>query len=162
MDRLSEKHPRRLTDVSLAEDGTVLEQDGTPFNLGVIMSRGEPVLVALVSADQSKRAFGKVVPFPLTANQGACSVEAEQMLPGLAYELRGTGFESGEKVKLSCECKGKKKPQSDITSNDKGEWSTIVAFDPKEKLRHLKLLLKGRACEVPLELAIGNTALKYE
>jgi len=101
-----------------------------------------------------------VVPFPLTAAQGACTVEAEQVLPGLAYQVRGRGFVSGESVKPVCECGRKKMRQGDdLTSDDKGQWSTIIARDPKEKSDRMKLLFQGQMCAVPLDLAFGKTAV---
>jgi len=160
---VSRAHPLRLAEVTLGDGGTVLDDKGKPLTIVTLVSRGEPFSVALASEDESKRAFGKVVPFPLTATDGGCTVEAEQVLPGMAYELRGHGFDSGESVKLMCDCKGKSEtPKAEFAADDKGQWSTIVARDPAEKSERMKLLMHGKTCTVPLNLAFGKSALNYE
>jgi hypothetical protein len=141
----------------------VLDAEGKPLMIVTPVSRGEPFSVALASGDESKRAFGKVVPFPLTATDDGCTVEAEQILPGMAYELTGHGFSSSEPVKLMCDCKGKSEtPKAEFAADDKGQWSTIVARDPSEKSEHMKLIMQGKTCTVPLNLAFGKSALTYE
>ena len=160
---VSRAHPLRFAEVTLGDGGTVLDAEGKPLTIVTPVSRGEAFSVALASEDESKRAFDKVVPFPLTANDGGCTVEAEQVLLGMAYELRGHGFSSGESVKLMCDCKGKiETPKAEFAADDKGQWSSIVARDPAEKSERMNLLIHGKACTVPLNLAFGKSALNYE
>lgn len=60
---------------------------------------GEAFAVALVSTDDSVRAYARSIPYPLTASRDGCSVTGE-MLTRQSFMFTGAGFQPGESLQV--------------------------------------------------------------
>jgi hypothetical protein len=80
----------------------VWKKDGVPETVKLVLvdfSKGEPYEVALISSDQSVKAFGKVIPVPIEVTEGRCHLSVEIVSPkGDSFAIRGDGFEPDEEV----------------------------------------------------------------
>ncbi len=62
-------------------------------------SKGEPYEVALISTDQTIKAFAKVIPIPVATKEGRCRLWMELVSAnGTAFAINGEGFEPDEGV----------------------------------------------------------------
>ncbi|MBC7624863.1 MAG: hypothetical protein H7232_15930, partial [Aeromicrobium sp.] len=105
--------------------GVLVTERGAPlakqtFNLYGLY-RGEAVDVALVSQDQSVRAFSRVVPFPLEARDKGCTLVIEMATAGgRQFAVRGDGFQPKEEIvttfRIDDQAKTQKQPASSTGS----------------------------------------------
>jgi hypothetical protein len=92
-------------------------QPGDPVHVDDVAARGEPLRVALVSANGKKRAESTVIPFPIESTNNGCKLEvilgvknAEMVL------LEGIGFPKSSKVELHIVSFGQDHPVTATTS----------------------------------------------
>ncbi|HEV2490144.1 MAG TPA: hypothetical protein VGT03_10075 [Candidatus Acidoferrales bacterium] len=72
-----------------------------PIDLGLVAAKGEPKRFTLVSQDGKVKAFAYVVPFPIKASDGACSIEAILLLQHAeAVLIQGAGFAANSTVHM--------------------------------------------------------------
>ena len=123
--------------------------------------RGAAWDVALVSIDRTIKAFARVIPHPIVASDGPCTVSLELVSErGDHFLASGAGFVPGEEVRIE-------------------SWSAGQAFRRRSRITTMGLLLsdvishaavgpewragysvKGRSCEVALEYEWGEPALR--
>jgi hypothetical protein len=122
--------------------------------------RGAVWEVALVSADQTLKAFAKVIPYPLTAHDGSCTVALELVSHrGERFLASGTGFASGEEVIIESRYADQ--------AIQKRRRILPEGLLPPEVVSHVasstdhsaRYAVKGRLCDVAVEYEWGEPAL---
>jgi len=62
-------------------------------------ARGEPVRMAVISTDQTIKAYARAYPLPIEATDNRCHLWVELLAPtGKSFLIQGEGFEPGEEV----------------------------------------------------------------
>jgi hypothetical protein len=70
-------------------------------------SKGQPFDVALVSTDETIKAYAKVIPFPIEAEEGRCRLWVELASPKAdGFLIQGEGFEPDEEVTTTSRSNG--------------------------------------------------------
>ena len=127
------------------------------FSLGQF-ARAEPYRLALISTDDSVRVFGEVIPHPLEARNGACTLAAE-MGTSSVFVFRGSGFRPGESVESVT--RSGATLRSVLTADSAGTVGFIVvAAVPGKRGGNASQELKGAGCSVKLEYGWGDKTLK--
>lgn len=136
---------------ALRED---LELDPGPY------PRGAAWWVAIASQDQKTTAFARVVPYPIAARDGSCSISLELIsLYGNRFIALGEGFPPGEEVEIETRASGtvsrkrQRVPPDGRLPLDVVEHGTLSA-DTVARYR-----VKARACAPAVEYRWGDSAL---
>jgi hypothetical protein len=111
--KLGQSLPIKLSlfEMSITSGGYVVPK-GSTSPVSVIFdsfARGEAQIIALMNADQSIIAYGKVVMYPIQANQGNSRIWVELMsLSGNVFTIYGVGFEPNEELTVTSNSEGEK------------------------------------------------------
>jgi hypothetical protein len=84
-------------------DGGYLVPQGKSKPMSLLLhsfARGEAQVYALMTADKSIIAYGKIIPYPIEARQGARRIWVE-LLNETSFEIYGEGFEPGEELEIT-------------------------------------------------------------
>jgi hypothetical protein len=139
--------PSRYLDEMVIEPG--------PYFRGAIWE------VALASEDRTITAFAKVIPLPMVARDGACSVTLQLVSHrGERFLASGAGFVPGEDVVIESRYAGRvHKKQRRISAEGllPPEVISHAALGPDRSARYF---VKGRSCEVTLEYEWGEAAFR--
>jgi hypothetical protein len=109
-----------------------------PINFVVLAGKGEPKRFSLISEDGAIKAFTYVIPFPITAKNAACSIEAILLSENAGVVLiHGTGFKPHAAIHRAA-LSGDEKQDADITADGSGEFSAV-------ELPYVKGKTKGTA-----------------
>lgn len=122
--------------------------------------KGEPLEVAIMSADKTVKAFAKVTPFPIESTQGRCRLWLELASgDGMSFIARVEGFEPNEEVTVISQSDGE-------TIETSRKLSTIGAANPTVLFPGVigkedgtaRYTVVGRACNVSVEYDWGRKA----
>ena len=145
--------------VAVSTSGVVLLRPDTDvFAISEFVS-GEPLDLALVSADAGGRAQAKVVPFPIEAQgPGGCSASAEiQSETGDLFSISLRGFVAGESVHVESRL-GETVRALDLVASPQGELQFPLRFDPADT-GETTLTAAGRSASVTLTYSVGKSAI---
>ena len=117
---------------------------------------GEPVSLALASAD--KRAYARAVVVPIESKgEGGCSGSVELQSPsGLLFLVRFRGFSPGEDLELTNEL-GKDKKTDAHHADNKGEAGFPVLYSEGDHGK-AKATAAGKECKVTVDYKVGKDA----
>jgi hypothetical protein len=120
------------------------------------MMAGEPISLALASAD--KQAYARAVVVPIESKgEGGCSGSVELESPsGLLFLVRFRGFTAGEDLELTNEL-GKDKKTNAHHANDKGEAVFPVLYSEGDHGK-AKATAAGKECKVTVDYKVGKDA----
>ncbi len=117
--------------------------------------------VALVSIDRKVKAFARVIPRPIVARDGPCTVFLElASARGERFVATGTGFVAGDDVAIESAFSGQVSRRRSRISPDGLLQPDDIALAPIGSDRHARYSVKGRSCEVTLEYDWGAPALQ--
>ena len=135
-------------------------RNGIELDLGSY-PRGAAWWVAIASEDHKTTAFARVVPYPIAARDGACSISLELIsLYGNRFIAVGSGFPPGEEVEIETQASGtvdrkrERIPADGRLPLDVIEHGTLAA-DTIARYR-----VKARSCAPAVEYRWGESALK--
>jgi hypothetical protein len=123
--------------------------------------RGQSFDVALVDEATTQRAHAKITPFPISAEAaGGCKASAEVLTEsGLVWLISLAGYSAGEQIGVTSVAK-KETLTKDIAASESGQVAFPILY-PKGSKGGAKITAKGsHGCDVSLEFAIGESALK--
>jgi hypothetical protein len=125
------------------------------YNLGGMMA-GEPISLALASAD--KRVYARAVVVPIESKgEGGCSGSVELQSPsGLLFVVRVRGFSPGENLEVTHEFDKDKKTDAHH-ADDKGEAGFPVLYSAGDHGK-AKATVAGKECEVTVDYKVGKDA----
>lgn len=117
--------------------------------------------VALVSVDQKIKAFARVIPRPIVARDGPCTVFLElASARGERFVATGTGFAAGDDVAIESRFAGQVSRRRSRISAGGLLQPDDIALAPIGPDRRARYSVKGRSCEVTLEYDWGAPALQ--
>jgi len=135
-------------------------RDGIELDLGSY-PRGAAWWVAIASPDQKITAFARVVPYPIAARDGACSLSLELIsLYGNRFIALADGFPAGEQVEIETRASGtvsrkrQRVPADGRLPLDVVEHGTLAADTVA------RYAVKARSCAPAVEYRWGESALK--
>jgi hypothetical protein len=116
--------------------------------------------VALVSADRALRAFAKVIPHPITARDGPCTISLELISHrGDRFMASGAGFVPGEEVLTESRYAGRVMQKRQRISPE-GLLPPDVGSHGASNAEHsARYAAKGHSCDVVAEYEWGEPAL---
>lgn len=120
------------------------------------MLAGEPVSLALASAD--KRAYVSVIVVPIeSTGEGGCSGSVELESPsGLLFVAHFRHFTAGEDLEVTNEL-GKDKKTDTLHANDKGEAKFAMLYSEGDHGK-AKATAAGKGCKVTVDYKVGRDA----
>ena len=123
--------------------------------------RGEPFDFAVVSADGTVRAFAHTYPFPITAQDGKCTLVAEfEDSKITSFVIRGTGFDPGEVVKTSSSF-GNDATAGTQEASPQGEFVAALRADlPGKSSGAASFAATGNSCHPTVTFEWGKVAVK--
>jgi hypothetical protein len=141
----SPSRPQRLEEIVL-EPG--------PYPLGAAWE------VAIVSSDRAFRAFAKVVPHPITARDGACTISLELISQrGEQFMASGTGFTPQDDVITESRYAGRV-IQKQLRISSEGLLSPhVLSHGVGGADRSAHYTVKGHSCNITVEYKWGALAL---
>lgn len=133
------------------------EKPNDPIDVKLTPAAGEPVRLALISANNQIRVFAKVVPNPIRGKDKSCSVEATLLTPGAELVLlEGEGFPPNTQVTMSSNSGGEAHAQTAKVSADGKYVGAILPFTAKETKGTAMVSLKGVGCAPGVKVAWGK------
>lgn len=152
------------------ESGVLVANDGSrrrPQRLDEIAfgpgpyPRGAAWDVVLVSIDRKTKAFARVIPHPIVASDGSCTISLELVSErGDQFLASGAGFVPGEDVRIESSSAGEVyRRQSRISATGRLQPDVVshVASGPDRLARYS---VTGRTCVVTLRYEWGEPALR--
>ena len=122
--------------------------------------RGAVWEVALVSADHTLRAFAKVIPQPITARDGLCTVSLALVSHrGERFLASGAGFIPGEDVITVSQYAGRVIQKRRSISPEGLLPPEVISHGASGTDRSAQYAVKGRSCDVAVEYEWGEPAL---
>lgn len=145
-----------------------LDADG---NVGVgaltiaSFSKGEPLRLALMSADRKTVVFGKVIPFPIEAigANGGCSLSVELASPqGNAFWISGAGFTPNEElVYISRSGQGEISDRFEVDARGKFSVLVLPAVVGQE-FGTASYTARGSVCQASVDYEWGSAAIRSQ
>jgi hypothetical protein len=121
---------------------------------------GAPWGVALASTDRSVAAFARVIPYPLIAQDGGCSVSLELLTQrGDRFLVSGSGFLPGEEVLTEAKFDGRLEQRRRRISSDGSLPRHVISHAATGSDRTARYAVKGRSCDVGITYDWGNAAI---
>jgi hypothetical protein len=122
--------------------------------------RGSAWQVALVSVDRTLKAFANVIPHPIIARDGPCTVQLELVsYRGDNFVATGAGFASGEEVITESRYFGRVIEKRQRISSERILPLDVILHQAIGADRSASYTVKGRSCEVAIKYDWGETAL---
>jgi hypothetical protein len=132
--------------------------DGVEIKIKYAPAKGEIYRNALVSKDQKSRVFFSIVPDPITAKDGACSLEVIRLQP--AFELvlvSGRGFQPSEPVAFHTNSAGETHSVQ-TQANEKGQfWAPFTPYTEGKTSGTAAVTAKGSKCSPSISFNWGPT-----
>jgi hypothetical protein len=137
--------PRRLDE---------MEFEPGPYPRGAVWE------VALVSADRTLTAFAKVIPRPIIAQDGPCTVALELVsLRGQRFMASGAGFAPGDDIVTESWYAGQIIQKRRRISAEGLLPPDVISHDSNGTDRSARYAVKSHSCEVAVEYEWGEPAL---
>ena len=137
---------RRLEDIEL---------DPGPYPRGAAWS------VAIASDDHKVAAFARVIPYPIAARDGACSLSLELIsLFGNRFAATGAGFSPSEDVDIESHASGTVNRRRQRVSDDGRLPLDVVMHGTVSADTVARYVVKARGCAPALVYRWGESALK--
>jgi hypothetical protein len=138
--------PRRLEDIAL---------DPGPYPNGAVW------MVALASDDHKLSAFTKVIPHPIAARDGNCSVSLELIsLHGNRFLSTGTGFAPGTEVDIELRSVGRVTHRKQRVSAEGRLPQDVVMHGGVDTDTTAQFAVKSPFCQPAVQYEWGEAALK--
>ena len=135
-------------------------REGIELDLGPY-PRGAAWWVAIATADQKTTAFARVVPYPIAAHDGACSISLELIsLYGNRFIALGDGFPPGEEVEIETRASGTVSRKRQRAAADGRLPLDVVEHGTLSADSVARYMVKARACSPAVEYRWGDSALK--
>ena len=157
-----------LAGFRMDEAGTpvTLDRGGRPQRLDRVMlapgpyPKGAAWEVGLVSDDGTVTSFTRVIPRPIAARDGACTVSLELVSRrGDRFIASGDGFAPGEEVSIESEGPGRIMQKRQRVNGDGRLAPDVISHSPSESDHRARYAVKSRDCVVSVGYEWGESAL---
>jgi hypothetical protein len=122
--------------------------------------RGAAWELGLVSADRTLLAFARTIPYPITARDGACTVQLELVSPrGSHFVATGAGFAPGDEAIIEAQYFGQSTEKRQRISSEGLLPPSVLAHQATGADRSARYAVKARSCKVVVDYEWGEAAL---
>lgn len=122
--------------------------------------RGVVWRVAVVSDDRAVRAFAAVIPYPITARDGTCTVSLEIVsYRGTHFVATGAGFAPGDQIITESRYAGRVIQKRQQVSAEGLLPLDVISHEATGVDRSARYTVKGRSCELSVKYDWGQPAL---
>jgi hypothetical protein len=122
--------------------------------------RGAAWEVALVSPDRSLAAFARIIPYPIVARDGPCSLSLELLSPrGDRFLISGSGFLPRDDLSTELRYNARVERKQRRTSEDGTLPRHVIYHGSTETDRIARYTVTGRSCNVVVDYQWGEPAL---
>ncbi len=120
---------------------------------------GEPVDFAIISTDGTVRAYARAYPFPIQAQDGKCTLNAElENTKFNSFVIRGAGFEPGENVATSSSL-GSDPTAGTQQASSRGEFAAEIQVGlPGKNSGSATFAATGKSCHLTVTYEWGKAA----
>jgi hypothetical protein len=126
-----------------------------------VYPRGAAWWVAIASDDHKIAAFARVIPYPIAARDGACSLSLELIsLFGNRFAATGAGFPPGEDVDIESHASGTVSRKRQRVSADGRFPLDVIMHGTVATDTVARYTVKARGCAPTVEYRWGESALK--
>ncbi len=148
---------------TFASSGQVMDGPDDPVIVLAQAAKGEPYRLQLASKDGKYKAFTSVVPFPISAKDKACSIEAILLQPdAVAVLLQGGGFPPKTIIHVDTDSEGEKH-SGDVRTNDEGEYSFLMMpYKKGVKKGEARVAVNSSDCHPELRFTWGKGTYQTE
>jgi hypothetical protein len=123
--------------------------------------RGAAWWVAVASEDQNTPAFARVVPYPIAARDGSCSISLELIsLYGNRFIALGAGFPPGEEIEIETRASGTLSRKRQRVDPDGRLPLDVVEHGTLGADTVARYAAKARGCAPAVEYRWGESAVK--
>lgn len=162
---LTVDHPTAVGQFILDAEGHLRGQVTNQLYEGLAVHnfyRGEALYVAVMTVDQSARAYAKVIPFPITStNPDGCALELELVSrAGTIFAATGRGFQPGEGVTTRSTALGETRQSTDKAGADGTFTSELMPAVAGKDSGRASYTAAGEKCQVTLEYDWGLSAVR--
>jgi hypothetical protein len=163
--------PQAVADAYLNGDGKVVNvladaehhvaED--PINAKVFGGKGEPVQLALISDDDSLRAFTQIIPFPIEETAGPCHLSLVETGPYyFGVLIRVAGLQPGEELSIEQHSEnegGTSTGKADAT----GAYNAgIFPFVKGKRSGKARFAVAGKSCKIGIAFPWGEGSYQYQ
>jgi hypothetical protein len=143
--------------------GEVMDVPDHPIVVMAQAAKGEPVVFILESQDGKHRAAAQAIPFPISAADKNCSVEAILLMPDAeAVLIRARGFKPGTAIHVAGDSAGEKH-ETDLVADPEGKQSTILPpYKKGVKKGEMKMTFSSSDCHPTINFAWGKGTYHVE
>ena len=135
-------------------------RDGIELDVGPY-PRGAAWWVAIATADQKTTAFARVVPYPIAARDGSCSLSLELIsLYGNRFIALGAGFPPGEEIEIETRASGTLSRKRQRVDPDGRLPLDVVEHGTLGADTVARYAAKARGCAPAVEYRWGESAVK--
>ncbi len=128
-----------------------------PVEIKLTPIAGEPVRLALISANNQVRVFAKTVPNPIRGKDRSCALEAVLLTPGAELVLlEGEGFAPNTEVTMSSASGGESHSQTAKVGADGKYLGALLPFTAKATSGVAAVTLKGVGCAPAVKVNWGR------
>jgi hypothetical protein len=163
--------PQPVADAYISDQGKVVNVLANPqqhiaedpINVKVSGARGEPFKFAIISEDESFRAFAEIVPVPMEAVSGDCHLTATETAPYyLSMSIRVTGLQPNEDLTVNTHS-GSEGGEVKAKADDHGDYNAVVLPAVKGKRSgKAQFQVVSSGCKIGIEFLWGDGSQKYQ
>jgi hypothetical protein len=132
-----------------------------PFDLKIVAARGEPKRFGLISRDHQFKAFTSIVPFPASATNNSCSLDAMLLTPKAeAILLLGSGFPPNSEIRIETNSAGETRFTTE-KSGGNGSFSKIqLPYAEGKSNGTIRITAQSKTCAPSLDFQWGIDSYK--
>lgn len=162
---LTVDHPTAVGQFILDAEGHLRGQVTNQLYEGLAVHnfyRGEALYVAVMTVDQSARAYAKVIPFPITSTSpDGCALDLELVSrAGTIFAATGRGFQPGEDVTTRSTALGETRQSTEKAGADGAFASELAPAVAGKDSGRASYTAAGEKCQVTLEYDWGLSAVR--
>jgi hypothetical protein len=163
--------PRAVANAFINTDGKVVNVLADPahhvaedpINAKVFGGKGEPIQFALISGDDTSRAFAEIIPFPIEESAGPCHLSAIETGPYyFGILIRLTGFQPGEDLNLEQRSENEGE-ESKAKADANGTYNAaLFPFVKGKRFGKARFFVTAKSCKIGIEFPWGEGSYQYQ
>ena len=163
--------PRGITDAYLNSEGKVVNVQADPerhiaedpINLKLFASKGEPFQFALISDDDSLRAFIQIIPFPVEENAGPCHLSLIETGPNyVGVFIRVTGLGPGEQLSIEQQSESEGGTSTGKADAEGTYNAALLPFVKGKRSGKARFAVAAKSCKIGISFPWGEGSQQYQ
>ncbi len=163
--------PQPVADAYVNEEGKVVNVLADPvrhiaedpIDVKAFGGKGEPIQLALVSADDHWRAFAQIVPFPIEETAGSCRMTAIESGPYyFGMSINVTGLQPNEDLLVDTKSENEG-AQTKAKADDQGGYNVaLLPFVKGKRSGKARFYVTAKSCKIGIEFPWGEGSYQYQ